>query len=184
MESGEPSFLLARPKGTGWKVDGSGDAATAALRVARNQSLFRAVNEQIEATNEKFHVSLGDRIDLVCECAADDCMERITVTLEQYEQLRRVPTHFMVKPGHVYPEFERVVEKDRRVQCRREVRRGRQAGAQARSKARRWEPLVSETSVSGRAVRRGVGWTYAARLVAAPGSRTPAPHGAVRLLRR
>jgi hypothetical protein len=92
-------------------VDGSGDPTTAALRVARNQSLFRAVNEQIEATNEKFHVSLGDRIDLVCECAADDCMERITVTVEQYEQLRRVPTHFMVKPGHVYPEFERVVEK-------------------------------------------------------------------------
>lgn len=37
-------------------------------------------------------------------------MERITVTLDQYEGLRRFPAHFIVKPGHVYPEFERVVE--------------------------------------------------------------------------
>ena len=91
-------------------MDGSDDAKTAALRVARNQALFRSVNEQIEASNQRFHVTFGDRADFVCECADDNCMERITVTIDQYEELRHVPTHFIVKPGHVYPEFERVVE--------------------------------------------------------------------------
>jgi hypothetical protein len=53
---------------------------------------------------------LGDRVDFVCECADDQCMERITVTLAEYEDLRRFPTHFFVKPGHVFREFERVVQ--------------------------------------------------------------------------
>jgi hypothetical protein len=94
--------------GTGWesgwlrrREDGS---------VARNQALFRAVAEQIEASNQTFRVTLGDLADFVCECADDKCMERITVTIDQYEALRRFPTHFIVKPGHVYLEFERVVE--------------------------------------------------------------------------
>jgi len=89
---------------------GSSDDTSAAIRVARNQSLFRAVNEQIEASNEKFSVILEDRAAFVCECADDSCMDRIEVTIAQYEELRRVPTHFIVKPGHVYAAFERVVD--------------------------------------------------------------------------
>jgi hypothetical protein len=80
-----------------------------ALRVGRNQSLFRSVNEQIESTNERFGVTT-EQVEFVCECAAEDCTERTTLTLAQYEELRREPTHFLVKPGHVYPEFERVVQ--------------------------------------------------------------------------
>jgi hypothetical protein len=37
-------------------------------------------------------------------------MEQITLTLSRYEDARRVPTRFIVKAGHVYREFERVVE--------------------------------------------------------------------------
>ena len=91
-------------------MDGSEVGETAALRVARNQSLFRSVNEVIEASNERFKVRLNERADLVRECADDRCMERITVSLAQYEDLRRFPTHFMVKAGHVYRDFERIVE--------------------------------------------------------------------------
>ena len=85
------------------------DQALTALRVGRNQALFRSVNEQIESTNERFGVTT-ERVEFVCECAAEDCTERTTLTLAQYEELRRESTHFLVKPGHVYPEFERVVE--------------------------------------------------------------------------
>jgi hypothetical protein len=89
----------------------SSDAArtTSALRVGQNQSLFRAVNEQIASTNVRFGV-VSEQVEFVCECAAEDCAERVTLTLAQYEKLRRVPTRFIVKPGHVYLEFERVVE--------------------------------------------------------------------------
>ena len=89
-------------------MSSDGDRTPLALRVARNQSLFRAVNEQIEATNESFGVAL-EEVEFVCECAAEDCMQHVTLTLARYEELRRVPTQFIVKPGHVYPEFERVV---------------------------------------------------------------------------
>jgi len=82
--------------------------AASALRVGQNQSLFRAANEQIESTNIRFGV-VAEQVEFVCECAAEDCTERVTLTLEEYERVRRVPTHFVVKPGHVYWEFERVV---------------------------------------------------------------------------
>jgi hypothetical protein len=49
-------------------------------------------------------VVLRERVEFVCECANDNCLERIANTLAQYE-LRRFPTHFVVEPGHVYREF-------------------------------------------------------------------------------
>jgi hypothetical protein len=90
-------------------MDGSGDGKSAADRVARNQALFRSVNEQIETRNAMSGATL-ERIDFVCECPDEHCMEQVAVTLAEYEEVRRVPTHFIVKTGHVYREFERVVE--------------------------------------------------------------------------
>jgi hypothetical protein len=83
----------------------------AALRAARNQALFRRVNERIEEVNEAFRLMLDDA-DFVCECAHDNCMERIPLTADEYHDVRRIPTHFVVKPGHVYPEIERVVQEN------------------------------------------------------------------------
>lgn len=80
-----------------------------AARAARNQSLFRGVNERIEEINEAFAVLL-ERMDFICECADDGCMNRIMVRLDEYEEMRRNPTHFMVDHGHVYPQFEAVVK--------------------------------------------------------------------------
>src|SRR5688572_30764027 len=84
------------------------DSNGQARQVARSQSLFRAVNERIEA-NEHFGV-VAERTDFVCECADQDCMARLMLTLKEYEGVRRVPTHFVIAPGHIYREFERVVE--------------------------------------------------------------------------
>ncbi len=80
-----------------------------ARQVARNQAVFRAVNERIESTNVRFGVALK-RTDFVCECADQDCMERLTLPLEKYEEVRRFPTHFIVAAGHIYREYETVVE--------------------------------------------------------------------------
>jgi hypothetical protein len=78
-------------------------------RAARNEALFRRVNERVEEVNQAFEPLLGDA-DFFCECADVECMEKIRMTLTEYEQLRTNPTHFAVKPGHVLPENERVVE--------------------------------------------------------------------------
>jgi hypothetical protein len=78
-------------------------------RAARNEALFRRVNERVEEVNQAFESLLGDA-DFFCECAEVDCMEKITMTLAEYEELRSDPTHFAVKPGHELPDNERVVE--------------------------------------------------------------------------
>ena len=80
-----------------------------AHRVASNEASFRSVNEQIGATNEKFGVALEGTL-FVCECANETCMERITLALTKYEQVRSFPTRFIVIAGHVYLAYERVVE--------------------------------------------------------------------------
>ena len=78
-------------------------------RAARNEALFRRVNERVEDVNKAFESYLEDAT-FFCECADIDCMEKIRMALREYEALRAVSTHFAVKPGHVLPESERVVE--------------------------------------------------------------------------
>jgi hypothetical protein len=81
----------------------------AAFCAARNQSLFRAINERIEEVNESFRLAL-EEAEYVCECADNDCMDRIALTPEEYHEVRRVPTHFFIRREHVRPYFERVVQ--------------------------------------------------------------------------
>ena len=81
-------------------------------RAARNQSLFREVNERIKNVNDGFHVFTALN-DWVCECAIDSCVERIEMTTQEYEHVRQHGARFFVAPkdDHVWPEAERVVER-------------------------------------------------------------------------
>lgn len=79
-------------------------------RAARNEAMFRRVNERLEEVNQGFQV-VTDNAQFVCECASIDCTEQIELTLPEYEALRRVPTRFVIKPDHLLPEDERVVER-------------------------------------------------------------------------
>jgi hypothetical protein len=88
-----------------------GSEHEAALRAACNQSLFRTVNERIEEINEAFRIALEDA-EFICECANDSCMERIPLTVDEYRDVRRTLTRFIVKPGHVLPEQERVIQEN------------------------------------------------------------------------
>jgi hypothetical protein len=78
-----------------------------AREVGRHQSLFREVNERIEELAETF--DLKDELTILCECGSGDCAEQIALSEDEYEKLRRIPTHFAVLPGHEIPEVERVV---------------------------------------------------------------------------
>jgi hypothetical protein len=79
-------------------------------RAAQNEAVFRRVNERLEDVNEAFQVAT-DKTEFICECAKIECAERVEMTLSKYEAVRRVPTHFFVKPDHVLPEEERIVER-------------------------------------------------------------------------
>jgi hypothetical protein len=76
--------------------------------MARNEALFREVNERIEDVQAGF--SAEERVDFLCECGSDDCTQPISLTLAEYEQIRQNPEHFVVVPGHDVVDVERVVE--------------------------------------------------------------------------
>src|SRR5437016_14174953 len=83
-----------------------------ALEIGRRQSMFREVNEKIEAVAAD--LDLLDEIPIFCECGSANCHEHIALTETEYERPRRFPTHFAVLPGHDLPAVERVVEKNDR----------------------------------------------------------------------
>jgi hypothetical protein len=78
-------------------------------RLAKNEVLFRTVNEAIEQQALRFGGI--DEYEFICECASRDCLERVTLTLRQYEHIRADGTRFFVVPGHANVEVEKVVER-------------------------------------------------------------------------
>lgn len=82
-----------------------------ASRLAKNEALFRGVNERIAEITEEF--ANREPVDgLVCECADAQCLERIgPLTIEEYERVRADARRFIVAAGHDAPEVERVVER-------------------------------------------------------------------------
>jgi len=79
-------------------------------RLARNQALFREVNERITEIKSPV-ISFRE---LVCECSDPTCTKSLAVAMEEYEAVRSQPRWFLVARGHEMPEVERVVEdKDR-----------------------------------------------------------------------
>jgi hypothetical protein len=87
----------------------SDDMEQRAREIGRHQALFREVNERIEELAETF--DLKDELTILCECGSGRCAERIALREDEYERLRRIPTHFAVRPGHETPAVERVVER-------------------------------------------------------------------------
>jgi hypothetical protein len=74
---------------------------------ARNEELFRDVNEQIEAISQT--VERDDPVmEYLCECDRQDCYEKVKATRAEYESVRSDPTHFIVSLGHQDPSVERV----------------------------------------------------------------------------
>ena len=82
-----------------------------AIKAANDQSLFRGVNERLRDLNDGFEEASGGS-DFLCECASQDCIKQVSLTLDDYEEIRRVPTHFAVAAGmeHVFEDVERVFE--------------------------------------------------------------------------
>jgi hypothetical protein len=79
-------------------------------RIAENEVIFRSVNEQLRSLNSTL-TTLTDPLQIVCECGTRSCTERIPVALEAYLEVREDPTLFITKPGHDFPETERVESK-------------------------------------------------------------------------
>ena len=79
-------------------------------QVAKNEALFRDVNERVKEVDRSHNLSTDDRWDFLCECGNVECMERISLTVEEYERVRADPVPFAVVPGHERPSVEVVVD--------------------------------------------------------------------------
>ena len=77
-------------------------------RAARNQSLFRAINEKLTSLNEAFE-TVTETFTIACECADTTCVAMVDIRPEAYQRVREHPRHFVVLRGHVYPDVETVI---------------------------------------------------------------------------
>ena len=82
-------------------------------RAAKNESLFREVNERIE---DRAEAVSGGRfgsaafVRFVCECSDETCRESVSLTVGEYEHVRSDSNSFIVVPGHHVPDVEAIVE--------------------------------------------------------------------------
>jgi hypothetical protein len=78
-------------------------------RLARNQALFREVNERIHEIKPTAGFT-----ELVCECSVPSCTQTLAVRAGEYESVRLNPRRFLVAHGHALPELEVVVDDNER----------------------------------------------------------------------
>lgn len=82
-------------------------------RIGMNEAVFRSVNERIQEVANTFELD-AEPLDLICECGNASCVERISLTTAEYEQLRSDSHQFAVAPGHVAPDVETVIARGER----------------------------------------------------------------------
>ncbi|HVM16332.1 MAG TPA: hypothetical protein VM290_01960 [Gaiellaceae bacterium] len=81
-------------------------------RRARNEEMFRAVNERLQALNEAFEAIGGEPPAFICECDDLHCTEQVFVGVADFERIRGDDRRYVLKPGHEAAiHYERVVER-------------------------------------------------------------------------
>jgi len=77
-------------------------------RAARNEEVFRSVNERIEEGGERHGIE--SPMPFHCECDSSACFDRVEILPRDYRRVVDERYHFVVVPGHDDPRIERVVE--------------------------------------------------------------------------
>jgi hypothetical protein len=85
-------------------VGANGEKQEQERQAALNQALRREVNEQRHQGGDDAAV-----VGFVCECSDSACEELVSLTIDEYEFIRRIPIRLVVRPGHVHHESERVL---------------------------------------------------------------------------
>jgi hypothetical protein len=80
-----------------------------AERAARNEEIFRGVNERIEQGAQRHQLTTATPFH--CECGQASCFEYVQLAPAEYERVAAQRYRFVVVPGHELEEIERVVER-------------------------------------------------------------------------
>jgi len=73
-----------------------------------HQALRREVNERARIVDDG-HAGGRDAMHVMCECGHSSCTRLISMTIAEYESVRRFPTRFFVSEGHAISDGDRVV---------------------------------------------------------------------------
>ena len=76
---------------------------------AQVQAFYRDVNERIATISRTFDAA--GRLEILCECGAAGCTERVEIDGSDYEAVRGQATHFAVLEGHQDQSVEDVIER-------------------------------------------------------------------------
>jgi len=79
-------------------------------RVAKSERLFRELNDRIREVSEAL-LGAGERVEFICECAHEGCLDKIKLTRTEFAEVRGDATWFFVAPGHEREDVEVVVER-------------------------------------------------------------------------
>jgi hypothetical protein len=79
-------------------------------RIAKNETVFRAANREIEHAGEEAGGGSDQMIEVICECGRQGCSGVITLTVAEYDGVHTQDDRFIVLRGHESTEIENVVE--------------------------------------------------------------------------
>jgi hypothetical protein len=82
-----------------------------AARLARNEARFREINERVERDLEPIVDTQDELLPFVCECGRPTCTDAISLSIAEYESVRRDSTLFVVVPGHEIRDVEDVIQR-------------------------------------------------------------------------
>ena len=77
-------------------------------RREENQRRFRTANQALHDLVEE-RVPDTQPVAFICECANDECMGRVEVSLDEWEAVASKPNHFLMEADHPRSESEEVV---------------------------------------------------------------------------
>ncbi len=80
-------------------------------QVGRNEDAARTANEAISVEGERSHIQGHEALAVLCECGDRTCHEPLTMTVDEYEEIRSAPDHFAVLAGHEILEAEQVISR-------------------------------------------------------------------------
>lgn len=78
-------------------------------QVGRNENEARTANEIVSVDGEQAQLEGHEILAVLCECGDRDCHDPLTMTVDQYEEIRSQPAHFAVLSGHEILDCERVL---------------------------------------------------------------------------
>lgn len=107
-DQGFHRFLPCPGRGSTGQIGGT--AVPRLARKAKNQALFRDVNERIADMADKFDAAVETQ-SFICECSRIGCTDRIELTLSEYARVRDDPTTFVLVVGHEDTDHEELLVK-------------------------------------------------------------------------